>query len=285
MKFGSAAWGFRETPLEEQLRITHDLGMQFLELGIANAPADLALDATRQELERVRELYRDYGIELQYASTGNDFSQGHDKDVQKVEKVLDICSALGVKYLRIFAGFSPLEEVTGSRWKNMVDCIGKVDDYAGRRNVCLVIETHGGVNSYEDGVEHFASTSTDPEALRKLMKELPDTVKLLFDPANLWAVGDPHPENIYKMFQERIPVVHMKDFVPQPSGHIKPGACGEGIMDWALILDAMRDFGGAVLFEYENPWDIKEGLRKSYEYINENMQQNIYNRQQKMLVK
>ena len=38
MLFGNASWGFRETPLEKQLEITSEMGLELLELGIANAP-------------------------------------------------------------------------------------------------------------------------------------------------------------------------------------------------------------------------------------------------------
>ena len=44
MKFGNASWGFRETPLEEQLKLTKRLGLEVLELGIANAPKDMIIN-------------------------------------------------------------------------------------------------------------------------------------------------------------------------------------------------------------------------------------------------
>ena len=56
MKFGNASWGFRETPLEEQLKITKGLGLEVLELGIANAPKDLPLDTTDAELDNVKKV-------------------------------------------------------------------------------------------------------------------------------------------------------------------------------------------------------------------------------------
>ena len=61
MKFGNAAWGFRETPLEQQLKITSDMGLRVLELGIENAPNDVKIG---DDTKAVKELYRKYGIEL-----------------------------------------------------------------------------------------------------------------------------------------------------------------------------------------------------------------------------
>ncbi|MDD6736162.1 MAG: sugar phosphate isomerase/epimerase [Clostridiales bacterium] len=267
MKFGNASWGFREAPLEEQLKVTKELGLEVLELGIANAPKDLPLDACDETLAEVKALYEKYGIELCCAATGDDFTNGDKNDVAKIKKVTDICAKLGIKYLRIFAGFSPVAEVTGKRWDNMIECLKEVDGYAASKGVFMVVETHGGVNGYDDGVEHFLSTSSDPETLYKMMSQLPETVKVNFDPANLWAVGVKHPEEVYNKLKPRVAVVHLKDFADLPSGHLKPAACGESSMDWKEILKSLADFDGPALFEYENVEDVAEGSKRCYDYI------------------
>lgn len=161
MLFGNASWGFRETPLEKQLEITADMGLNILELGIANAPKDIPLDVTDDELLNVKSLFRKYGVKLMCAATGNDFTTGGRDDVIKVKRVVDICSKLSVKYLRIFAGFAPVAEVTGEKWDTMISCLNEVYKYAENKKVILAVETHGGVNAFDDGSEHFYSTSTD----------------------------------------------------------------------------------------------------------------------------
>ena len=271
MKFGNASWGFRETPLEEQFKITHDMGLHVLELGIANAPMDIFLDADKKALDAVKEMSEKYDVSIKCAATGNDFSTGSDSDLPKIKRVIEICEYLGVKYLRVFAGFSPVEEVTGARWDNMINCIKQSAEYADARGVVITIETHGGVNSYDDGVEHYMSTSSQPETLYKMLDELPETVKVNYDPANLWAVGIRNPEAVYEKIKDRVAVVHMKDFSALPSGLLKPSACGESGMDWDLILKAMSGFDGYALFEYENTEDISDGLQRSYNYIKEKL--------------
>lgn len=267
MKFGNASWGFRETPLEEQLKITSNMGLKILELGIANAPKDIPLSVSDDEIAEIMRLYDKYGVEHCCAATGNDFTNGDQNDVPKVKKVIDICAKLGVKYLRVFAGFSPVSEVVGARWDNMMECLKEISEYAESKGVYPVIETHGGVNAYDDGVEHFFSTSADEETLYKMMSLLPENAKLNFDPANLWAVGNKHPENVYNHLKERTAVVHMKDFASLKSGHLKPAACGESDMDWTAILDALKGFNGPALFEYENTEDVEEGSRRCLDYI------------------
>lgn len=266
MRFGNAAWGFRETPLDEQLKITSDMGLELLELGIANAPNDLPEDSDGSQLDEVKALYKKYGVELLCAATGNDFTNGDDSDIKKIEHVIDMCQKLGVKYLRIFAGFSPVSEVVGQRWDNMISCLNRVYAYAKEKNVIPVVETHGGVNAFDDGVEHFMSTSAEPQALLKMISEVPD-IQINYDPANLYAAGIGHPEDVYEKIKDKVCYAHLKDFTAQKSGHLLPSACGESDMDWSAILCAMKDFNGPALFEYENTCDVADGCRRSLEYI------------------
>lgn len=264
MRFGNASWGFRETALEDQLQITHDMGLSLLELGIANAPNDLSLDISDGQIEEVKRLFEKYHIELFCAATGNDFTHGNDKDLLKLKRVIDICEKLGVKYLRIFAGFAPVENVVGERWDCMIRCLTEIANYS--KNVVVTIETHGGVKGFDDGVKHFYSTSSKPDVLQKMLSQLPASVKVNFDPANLWAVGVKHPEEVYAAIKDRVAVVHLKDFVTLPSGHMNPAACGESDMDWNAIMSVL-DPELPMLFEYENVDDVKDGLIRSYRFI------------------
>ncbi len=267
MKFGNASWGFRETPLGEQLKITKEMGLSVLELGIANAPKDIPLDADKDMLDNVKALYEKYGIELLCAATGNDFTNGDRNDVDKVKKVVDICAYLGVEILRIFAGFSPVDEVIDFKWYNMISCLMECDEYATKQGVTLTVETHGGVTGYDDGVEHFYSTSSKPEVLYKMLADLPETVKVNYDPANIRAVGTKDPTEVYENIKDRVAAVHLKDFAILPSGHLKPACCGEGDIDWGAVMTLLKDFDGPLLFEYENTEDIKEGSMRCMDYI------------------
>jgi len=265
MRFGNAAWGFRETPLEAQLQITKNMGLSILELGIANSPNDIRLDG---DTKYVKELYDKYGIELICAATGNDFSVGSYDDVPKIERVIDMCADIGIRYLRIFAGFSPVKEVVGARWETMIACLSTIAKYAEEKNVIPVIETHGGVNAYPDGgVRHFHTVSTMPEVFAKMFSELPENIGINYDPANLYAVGFKNPDEFYQKIKEKVICVHMKDFSLMPSGNLRPAACGESDMDWKSILSGIGKSDIIALFEYENTEDVESGCQKSYNYI------------------
>lgn len=268
MRYGNAAWGFRETSLEEQFKITAEMGLDILEIGIANAPDDIPLNVTNERISEIKKMSEKYGVKMMAAATGDDFTTGTD-DIPKVKRVVDICKELGIKYLRIFAGFTALEKVSEKGFDVMLNSLNEVCEYAENKGVVPVIETHGGVDGYDDGVEHFASTTTDLETLKKIIDNVPDNARICFDPANLYAVGIKNPEIFYSEIKDKVAYAHFKDFAPVKSGHIKPSYCGDSDMDWDAILDAMQDFEGFALFEYENTEDIKEGLVKSYNYIKE----------------
>ena len=268
MKLGNAAWGFRETPLEEQFKITSDMGLQILEIGIANAPKDIQLDVSEEELENIKAMAKRYNVNILAAATGNDFTTGN-ADIEKVKRVIDICNSLNILNLRIFAGFTPLADMSEEAFNIMTKSLTEVCNYAKDKDVTPVIETHGAVEGYDDGVEHIMSTTTDLKTLKRIMSKLPENARICFDPANLYAVGVENPEAFYNEFKEKTAYAHFKDFKKLLSGHLKPSYCGDSDMDWEKILDAMKDFEGFCVFEYENTEDITEGLEKCKAYITE----------------
>jgi sugar phosphate isomerase/epimerase len=270
MILGNAAWGFRETPLERQLAITRDMGFNLLELQIAGHENDfLQLNASNADILQVKKLFKQYSINLICASTGNDFTSKDKNEclisMQNVKKVIDIAQKLEIKYLRIFTGFSPVAAVTGTRWEFMIKMLNDVLEYAHQRNVLPAIETHGGVEAYLDGIKHFDSTTTVKEKLDKLFNELKYPVGIVFDPANLGAVGMNTDEivSLYRHLLPKISYLHLKDFVLTTGGALQPCACGEGKLDWHKLMAEFDEFAGAGMIEYELTEDIEDGLRRS----------------------
>ena len=270
MNYGLAAWGLRLTPLRDQLAMTKRLGVRHLELGIAGFRNDLLqADSKSCAVETVRDLFLSANLEPSCAATGNDFTLETETDVrQSLDQTLaalKLADMLGIRYLRIFAGFSPVAEVTRKRYDLLTECLKKVYEAAKETQVLPVVETHGGVKALTDGtVRHFASISTEDEALEKLLNDIP-AMKLNFDPANLHVLGK-DVAAFYRRFREKIAYVHLKDFVRKGMGWC-PAACGVGNMDWPGLLTEMRSFEGPALLEYEIPADAERGFADSLKFL------------------
>ena len=245
LTLGYASWGFRETPLEKQLQIASRDGINLIELGIHGHENDfLQLSPSNDQIEWVKNLFKKYNVKLLCASTGNEFtSESHSEcyeAVKNVKNVVETCAKLGVKYLRIFAGFTAVEEVKGERYDRLISCLNDVYAYAENYGVTLVVETHGGVNGFDDGVLHFASVSTKIETVKDLISKVKG-IKFNFDPANLSAVGETDLVSYYNEISSVVEYLHLKDFKTLESGHLLPTYMGNGSVNWQELLPVLKE--------------------------------------------
>ena len=207
-------------------------------------------------------------------ATGNDFTAGSAADVResldRVKRAADIAAALGVKVLRIFAGFTSDSLVYGERFDRALEALQLAAEHVRGTGVRLAIETHGGVAATGDVLHHSATVTTRIDTMRKLLESLPAAeIGMNYDPANLAAVGDAAPERWFGLFRDRIVLVHLKDFRDVPGG-IVPAGCGEGRLDWKALPAVLKEYDGPALIEYELPADVEDGLRRSLRFLKQN---------------
>lgn len=275
MEYGNAAWGLRELPLEEQLKLTQAMGLHLLELSIANYHRDvLQPDASAEQIRQVKALFAQYDVRPDCGATANDFTAGSAADVResldRVKRAADIAAALGVKVLRIFAGFTSDSLVYGERFDRALEALQLAAEHVRGTGVRLAIETHGGVAATGDVLHHSATVTTRIDTMRKLLESLPAAeIGMNYDPANLAAVGDAAPERWFGLFRDRIVLVHLKDFRDVPGG-IVPAGCGEGRLDWKALPAVLKEYDGPALIEYELPADVEDGLRRSLRFLKQN---------------
>ena len=267
MRFGLAAWGLRETPLEKQLIMAKELGISLLELGIGAWKDDfLGADAAKEDIACVRELFCRHGITMECACLGNDFDgDGADASLATSLKCIDIAGELGIKVFRIFAGFTPLAGLTPAMRQKELECLRTAAAKAASLGMVPAMETHGAVEPFADGVRHMASSSTHPETVAETLAAIPE-LALAFDPANLLAAGT-DPLAFYRRFSDRIKYVHLKDFVRLPGGGLKGAACGEGALPWQELLTALGKSDLPAMIEYEQPADVRDGFERSLRFI------------------
>ena len=266
MRYGLAAWGLREESLESQLRITRDLGLDLLEFSIANYDKDaLQTGCSDPEIEAVKTLFQKYGVRLECGCTGDDLTNDDvDSQLEKLAEVIGIASKVGIRYLRIFAGFNSDSAVYGGKYERMLAALKQLNDLASGKGIVLCVETHGGVTALDNGaLLHFNSVTTRIDSLKKILET---GVSLCYDPANLSAVGSAAPETFYTIFKNRIPYIHLKDFKDIPGG-IVPAACGEGRLNWNVLMETLKDYDGPAMIEYELPGDVRDGMARSLEFL------------------
>ncbi len=262
---GAAAWGLREQGLEDQLRIVKDLGLDSLELGIANAPKDVPLGASEDERKAISELFSGYQIQLLGAATGNDFTVAREElpaQIEKVRQVTQLCATLNIPVVRIFCGFSKREEISEKQWENMINALLAVQKYAEELNVTLAFETHGAVEPLGKGVRHFRSATTQRSDVLSILEQTGHKIKLVFDPANLAAVGENDLAGFWNAVRKDVAYIHLKDFTADEQGALHPTAFGSGDTNWAELLPLLQKSGLPVFFEYEVCENVAEGLRE-----------------------
>lgn len=264
---GAAAWGLRQLPPDAQLRLVRQLGLNSLELGIANAPMDLPQDASEEALKNVADAYEKYGVPLFCAATGNDFTvcgEELEAQAQKVRAVIRLCGRLHIRVLRIFCGFKKREEMSGDCVEMLLKTLMDVQKTAEMCNVTLAVETHGAVEPCGSGVLHFRSITTQAEDLLMLLERTGHKIKIVFDPANLTAVGEKNLLSFWNAIRRDTAYIHLKDFKADASGALHPTAFGCGDTDWSELAAVLRDSGLPVFFEYENCQDVDSGLEKCW---------------------
>ncbi len=146
--------------------------------------------------------------------------------------------------------------------------LNEVLKYGQEHNVLPDIETHGDVVEYLDGIRHFNSMTTVKKKMGKLFRELEYPAGIVFDPANLGAVGRNENKIIsfYREFLPKTSYFHLKNFSLTSAGVLKPCVCGEGKLNWSIIWKTLKGSPCLDVIEYELTEDIEDGLKHSLEF-------------------
>jgi L-ribulose-5-phosphate 3-epimerase len=138
-----------------------------------------------------------------------------------------IARELGIGLVSFHAGFLP-EDPGHPRWDIV---IGRLRELAG-------IFGEGGARvALETGQEHHRTLS------RTLTALTPEQVGVNFDPGNLILYGSGDPVAALRALAPRVIQVHIKDALParEEGSWGTEVPVGEGAVDWAAVLGALRD--------------------------------------------
>lgn len=271
MIVGVGEWGFRELPFEEHCKIAAKFGFRFMELGIGgDFLGRIRSDIQPLEMSRMLECIKDYNLLTPFMCLENDFTIGDTKEIEKaifrVCREVKLSKHFGATHIRLFAGFTPVDDVNEEIWNNMIKAFKAVNSECKKLGMVISIETHGKLIEKGKGVIHIPTVSTNKETLKRMLKELPNTIGINFDPGNLVPIQADPVISYLDILNERINYCHLKDWVKNDDGSWSAVGVGDGGINWRELLNAM-DFNGVYIIEYEPVDDVEDGIARSLKHI------------------
>ena len=268
---GCGEWGFRNTPLAQWFDTAASLGFRHLEFGIGGGwPGRLPEAPTASDVSAFRRLAGRHGVTTHYCCLENDFTRPdpaeHDAQLRKVLAQLPPAADCGTKFVRLFAGFTPADQMTEPTWHRLFDALHACAAAAASRGLRLAIETHGAITQLPDGsLAHQHTVSTRRDCLQRLLREMPAEIGINYDPGNLKAADPADKSYAADLVAGRVTYCHLKDWRRSGKGWL---ACapGDDDLDYARLLP-VRGFDGTHLIEYEPLEDTVDGIRRSLAYL------------------
>ena len=218
-------------------------------------------------LDGLRRQAQDAGVVIAGMVTYTDFTHPdaaeRQRHRQELRRYVDAAARLGVDFLRVTAGqrHPGVAQADGVGWA--ADGLCAWVDEANAAGVTLVYENHaiGYVWTY------FDFSQTAPVFLEICARTADSGLKLLFDTANLLAVGD-DPLAVLEQVLPRVAAVHVSDI--RRVGEFESVLIGSGVTPLNAIFDRLRaaGFDGWISVE-EASKSGEDGFRRAIKYVKE----------------
>jgi sugar phosphate isomerase/epimerase len=170
----------------------------------------------------------------------------HEQQLSDARRFIDLASALEAPYVRVFGN-----QVVGTRdqaIEHVAKALKQLGDYAGQKNVTVVIESHG----------DFTDSATLHAILE--MAHSPH-VGLLWDAHHTFVSGKEDPSFTVSQLGKYIRHTHLKDSIPQ-GADVRYVLTGRGEVPVKRQVEELTKIGyrGYYSFEWEKVWhpDIEE---------------------------
>jgi sugar phosphate isomerase/epimerase len=167
------------------------------------------------------------------------------KDLSDARHFIDLASALGAPYVRVFGGKAPDDKAPApddATKKRVAAGLRELGEYAGPRKVTVILESH----------DQFTSSATLKDVMHAA--ESPH-VGLLWDAHHTFATSNEDPEFTVKQLGQWIRHTHLKDSVGEGEDR-KYVLTGRGTVPIARQIKALQSIGykGFYCFEWEKVW-------------------------------
>jgi sugar phosphate isomerase/epimerase len=270
LNIGCGEWGMREVPIAQHFTLAKQFGFKTLEFGIGGGqPGRLPADLDERGIASFCQLAQEHGIATPGCCLENDFTLpdaiAHQAMLTETLRQIRLAQRCGATQVRLFAGFTPVADVTEEIWQRLRAAFRAADALCQELGLTIAIETHGRI-TIRDGVAHHQHTvSTDRSALERLLRELPPRVGFNWDPGNLKPVSPEDRTCALDLLNDRINYCHLKDWRRVGEGWIAC-AIGDDDLDYAPLLEGVK-YEGVFLIEYEPTEDLVAGTERSLKYL------------------
>ncbi len=162
------------------------------------------------------------------------------KELDDGRKFIDLAAALGAPYVRVFG--NKIEGPKEETLKRVASALKELGDYAGPKNVMVLLESHG-------------DFTDSPTLLEVLQRAESPHVALLWDAHHTFTMGHEDPAFTVAKLGRLIAHTHLKDSVPDGKDR-KYVLTGEGDVPVKKQVEALANNGyrGYYTFEWEKVW-------------------------------
>jgi sugar phosphate isomerase/epimerase len=167
------------------------------------------------------------------------------KDLADARRFIDLASTLEAPYVRVFGGKAPDDNAPvpdDATKKRVAAGLRELGEYAGPRNVTVILESH----------DHFTSSATLKDVMH--LTNSPHAA-LLWDAHHTFATSNEEPEFTVKQLGQWIRHTHLKDSVGTGEDR-KYVLTGRGTVPIERQIKALQGIGykGFYCFEWEKVW-------------------------------
>ena len=245
MKLGVSNLGCPDWSLEETAARAKEYGYAGLEMRMLDGEI-IAPDAVEANVDRIRRVLRESGLELAALDTGVIFPQTDpvEREAQEATALefLKLAKKLGAPGIRVFPGFVRGDMTREQAVSEIADSLNRLSPAAEKIGVNILLETHF----------DFCSVETLAPVFERVVSP---SVGLLWDIVHTHRLGDT-TARVFELLGPRIFHCHVKDATIDEAGKRQLVLLGEGdvpIREMLQGLDA-RGFQGWVVFEWEKKW-------------------------------
>lgn len=287
-KIAGHTMGTPEYTVTEAIELFSKIGAEGAEIVVQDGyHSGLPCECDKDTLQKVKQCAKDYGIQIVCLTPYNSKFNSLDEEVRQaeikgIEKVIEYCDFLGAGRIRIYGGNLPAEETDHLEEKRdrLIASMRYLGEKAKAHGVTLTIENH------------FNTMTLTARQSADLIKDIDcDSVRILYDQANLTFTGGEDYKEAIALQSGLIGYMHVKDLVfhegntefkssdvshpDESERNVYTRIVGEGILPWPEILKEVKAHGYEdwLSLEYERRWhpadipDASIGMKKSIDYL------------------